>query len=97
MIVLQVALTTKHLNVSKIMDTWTRQKGYPLITVTVIKQRIVRLKQKRFLLTPPEYDDAKPSDLSPYGYKWYVPVTYITDLSDEENMFWLNKTDGNKK
>ncbi|GFT63992.1 glutamyl aminopeptidase [Nephila pilipes] len=88
----QVSLTTSHLNVSKILDTWTRQKGYPLITVT-LKHRIVRIKQRRFLLTPPEYDDAKPSDLSPYGYKWYVPVTYITDI-DKENMFWLNMTDG---
>lgn len=75
------------------MDTWTRQKGYPLITVT-LKHRIVRLKQRRFLLTPPEYDDAKPSDLSPHGYKWYVPVTYITDLSPAEKIFWLNMTDG---
>ncbi|KAF8776973.1 Glutamyl aminopeptidase like protein [Argiope bruennichi] len=88
----QVSLTTSHLNVSKILDTWTRQKGYPLLTVT-LKHRIVRIKQRRFLLTPPEYDDAKPSDLSPYGYKWFVPVTYITDI-DKENMFWLNMTDG---
>ncbi|XP_054706641.1 endoplasmic reticulum aminopeptidase 1-like [Uloborus diversus] len=89
----QVALTSTHLNVSKIMDTWTRQKGYPVITVR-LKHRLVILEQRRFLLTPPEYDDAAPSDLSPYGYKWFVPVTYITDQSDKENMFWLNMTDG---
>ncbi|KAG8193296.1 hypothetical protein JTE90_003783 [Oedothorax gibbosus] len=88
----QVAMTTSHLNVAKILDTWTRQKGYPLITVT-LKHRVVRMKQRRFLLTPPDYDDAKPSDLSPYGYKWFVPVTYITDI-DKENTFWLNMTDG---
>ncbi|XP_035223486.1 endoplasmic reticulum aminopeptidase 1-like isoform X2 [Stegodyphus dumicola] len=89
----QVALTTAHLNVSKIMDTWTRQKGYPLIMVT-FNHPHVRIRQRRFLLTPPEYDDATPSDLSPYGYKWFVPVTYITDLSNKENLYWLNMSDG---
>ncbi|GIY17547.1 glutamyl aminopeptidase [Caerostris extrusa] len=68
-------------------------KGYPLLTVT-LKHRIVRIKQQRFLLTPPEYDDAKPSDLSPYGYKWFVPVTYITDGDPVTHTFWLNMTDG---
>ncbi|XP_015918798.1 glutamyl aminopeptidase [Parasteatoda tepidariorum] len=87
----QVALTTSHLNVSQILDTWTRQKGYPILIVTY-KHPHVRIQQKRFLLTPPESDTV--SEVSPYGYKWFVPVTYVTDVSPKENMFWLNMTDG---
>lgn len=36
------------LNVKAIMDTWTLQEGFPIITVEV-KGQVVKLKQERFL------------------------------------------------
>lgn len=89
----QVSLKTTRLNVSKIMDTWTRQKGYPLITVSM-KNDKVKISQKRFLLAPPEYDDAKTSDLSPYGYRWIVPVTYRTNVIHSGQKSWLDEVQG---
>lgn len=36
------------LNVKDIMDSWTLQEGFPLITVEV-NGRVVKIKQERFL------------------------------------------------
>lgn len=36
------------LNVKAIMDTWTLQEGFPIVTVEV-KGREVKLKQERYL------------------------------------------------
>lgn len=40
-------------------------------------------------------DDDDEDDISPFGYKWYVPVTYITDEDpNDPELVWLNMTDG---
>ncbi|XP_076174900.1 glutamyl aminopeptidase isoform X2 [Ptiloglossa arizonensis] len=79
--------TPADLNVTKIMDTWTRQKGYPVVNVKKSGNKFV-LTQKRFLADP----DAKfdPSN-SEYGYKWTIPVTYITSASSEPKLAWFHK------
>ncbi|KFM82335.1 Endoplasmic reticulum aminopeptidase 2, partial [Stegodyphus mimosarum] len=82
-----------HINVSQIMDTRTRQKGYPLIAVT-FENPAVKVKQQRFRATALASDDDLSTDESPYGYKWFLPITYVTDLSDKQNICWLNMTDG---
>ncbi|XP_035209630.1 glutamyl aminopeptidase-like [Stegodyphus dumicola] len=82
-----------HINVSQVMDAWIRQKGYPLITVTH-EHSTVKIKQERYLLKVPESDDASSSDISPDGYKWFVPVTYVTNLSNRQNTYWLNTSNG---
>ncbi|XP_035223488.1 glutamyl aminopeptidase-like, partial [Stegodyphus dumicola] len=89
-----------HMNVSQIMDTWTRQKGYPLVTVT-LEHTTVKVKQERFLLFPdsgnissPNSDNTSSSDISPYDYKWFVPISYVTDLGNKHSTYWLNMTDG---
>ena len=47
----------KHkINVKAIMDTWTRQMGFPVVNVTRNKSTVM-LTQKRFLINPDaEYD-----------------------------------------
>uniref|UniRef100_A0A4W4GJK4 Aminopeptidase n=1 Tax=Electrophorus electricus TaxID=8005 RepID=A0A4W4GJK4_ELEEL len=64
------SLTT--LDVKVMMETWTLQEGFPLITVEV-KGREVRLSQERYLKS----DD--PSQTS--GFLWHVPLTYVTSIS----------------
>ena len=64
----------RQFNVISIMDTWTRQKGFPVVNVTKHKFTYT-LTQKRFL----ENSEAKydPSE-SEFNYKWSIPITYIT-------------------
>ncbi|XP_076842765.1 endoplasmic reticulum aminopeptidase 1 [Brachyhypopomus gauderio] len=68
------------LNVKAIMDTWTLQEGFPMISVEV-KGREVRLKQERYL---------KGSDSSKNSsFLWQVPLTYITSSSSSVQRFLL--------
>lgn len=67
------------------MNTWTLQKGFPLITITV-RGRNVHMKQEHYM---------KGSDGVPEtGYLWHVPLTFITSKSDSVQRFLLKtKTD----
>ncbi len=80
------------ITVKQIMDTWTKQKGYPVVQVTR-NNSILTAKQKWFLLNPlnnvqntQEYND----------YQWIVPITYTTsnelDFDFEKRPLWLKKT-----
>ncbi|XP_046689288.1 LOW QUALITY PROTEIN: endoplasmic reticulum aminopeptidase 2-like [Homalodisca vitripennis] len=90
---------SKHANnsiqVKTIMDTWTRQMGFPLISIGR-EGSSVYANQSRFLLTPDPYNDSSAAlDMprSQFAYKWYVPLSYYTDLSDVEETVWMNMTD----
>ncbi|XP_012494252.1 PREDICTED: endoplasmic reticulum aminopeptidase 1 [Propithecus coquereli] len=75
------------LDVKTMMNTWTLQKGFPLITITV-RGRNVYMKQEHYM---------KGSDNAPEketGYLWHVPLTFITSKSDTVHRFLLKtKTD----
>ncbi|XP_055089331.1 endoplasmic reticulum aminopeptidase 1 isoform X2 [Symphalangus syndactylus] len=73
------------LDVKTMMNTWTLQKGFPLITITV-RGRNVHMKQEHYM---------KGSDGAPdTGYLWHVPLTFITSKSDMVHRFLLKtKTD----
>ncbi|KAM9694255.1 endoplasmic reticulum aminopeptidase 1 [Trichechus inunguis] len=73
------------LDVKTMMNTWTLQKGFPLITITV-RGRNVHMKQEHYM---------KGSDDVPEtGYLWHVPLTFITSKSDSVHRFLLKtKTD----
>ena len=109
------------------MNTWTRQVGYPLVTVKVDDGHVIA-RQTRFLtvignntLLPKEeeepkknlrrrwrkeeeedkkkkkYDEVLDSN-SPInktiGYKWHVPLTYVTSAKPRDaKMVWMNLTD----
>lgn len=76
------------------MDTWTHQMGFPLVSLTRDGD-IITATQERFLLTPERGNStiiAEPK--SKYDYKWYVPLTYFTDLDSNINNVWMNMSDG---
>ncbi|KOC69924.1 Glutamyl aminopeptidase [Habropoda laboriosa] len=75
------------LNVTDIMDTWTRQKGFPVVNVKKSGNKYI-LTQKRFLADPDAKFDLSESD---YGYKWTIPVTYITDKMSKPTLVWFDK------
>ncbi|XP_064412789.1 endoplasmic reticulum aminopeptidase 2 [Latimeria chalumnae] len=68
----------EHLNITEIMNTWTLQKGIPLIIVTQ-HGRTVKLRQERFLKGFLPGDP--PWESLQRGFLWHVPLTYITSHS----------------
>ncbi|CAN2388886.1 angiotensin maturation [Pristimantis euphronides] len=73
--------------VKEVMDTWTRQMGYPVLNVE--SGNIV--KQQRFLLDP-KANLSEPE--SPYRYLWNIPVTfYATNNSDVKHISIYNKSE----
>ncbi|KAM9858781.1 endoplasmic reticulum aminopeptidase 2 [Aulostomus maculatus] len=68
----------EHLDLTVMMNTWTLQKGVPLVTVTRDGTHL-RLRQDRFLRT------VLPSDplwaTLQKGYLWHIPLTYKTAAS----------------
>lgn len=65
-------------NVADIMDTWTKQMGYPVLSLSVTPTD-AKLTQKRFLLDPKADPTTPPV---PLGYKWTVPVKWQSMLSN---------------
>lgn len=76
-----------------IMDTWTQQKGLPLIVISR-EENTISATQKRFHKTSGANDtDSEAS--TPFDYKWYIPLNYYTDKEpDVLNSIWMNMTNG---
>ncbi|XP_046672950.1 glutamyl aminopeptidase-like isoform X2 [Homalodisca vitripennis] len=72
-------------NIPHVMDTWTRQMGYPVLTVTQAGDTIT-LTQQRF--TADQNASYDPNE-SPYKYKWDVPVTHFTSDNKQSTLNWL--------
>ncbi|XP_069748190.1 endoplasmic reticulum aminopeptidase 1-like isoform X2 [Narcine bancroftii] len=64
------------LDVKTMMNTWTLQKGFPLVTVT-LKGRRVFLHQEYFQ----KGSNAQDPNSETAGYLWHIPLTYITSHS----------------
>ncbi|KAL3886465.1 hypothetical protein ACJMK2_026450 [Sinanodonta woodiana] len=65
------------LNVTLMMETWTKQMGYPVITLSRNGNKVTAT-QERFLLYPQSQENSQ--YISPFLYKWYVPFSYTTSL-----------------
>ncbi|XP_076056130.1 endoplasmic reticulum aminopeptidase 1-like [Oratosquilla oratoria] len=80
-------------DVKAIMDTWTLQAGFPLISINFTDGHVVA-SQARFLVCEENMTDPNEPINSTLGYRWHIPLTYITS-ADRENqtMVWMNLTD----
>eukprot|EP00111_Clytia_hemisphaerica_P010712 TCONS_00031279-protein len=58
-------------NITSIMETWTRQMGFPVITITKTTDGF-DLTQKHFLVDP----QANVTRKSPFNYQWKIPFMY---------------------
>eukprot|EP00096_Caligus_rogercresseyi_P010039 TRINITY_DN3536_c0_g1_i1.p1 TRINITY_DN3536_c0_g1~~TRINITY_DN3536_c0_g1_i1.p1 ORF type:complete len:884 (-),score=271.03 TRINITY_DN3536_c0_g1_i1:95-2746(-) len=83
------AASSLGLDITKIMKTWTMQKGYPVISVTKNEEGLYTLKQERFLQNP---DSAVGDIPSQFNYKWEVPITYLNSKG-ETHQSWLHVDD----
>ncbi|XP_076438567.1 glutamyl aminopeptidase-like [Babylonia areolata] len=81
------AVEGKHL-IGEIMEKWTRQMGYPMVTVQEAGSTF-RLSQTRFLLH--HNLTMLNTSHSPFGYKWVIPFTYVTEEHPHDyKMAWLD-------
>ncbi|XP_047740791.1 aminopeptidase N [Hyalella azteca] len=82
------------LTVKDIMDTWTLQMGYPLITVTVKGDGSAMLSQERFLCVKNE------NSTDTHDYRWWVPISFTSEdamnFNDTRPSVWMNKTEATK-
>jgi aminopeptidase N len=85
------------ITVKQIMDTWTLQKGYPVVQADRNGNKLTTT-QKWFLLNPlnsiqntQEYNK----------YQWFVPITYTTrqelSFDFEKRPQWLKENSKRKK
>ena len=59
----------QEMDVKTVMDTWTLQMGFPLVTVTRdYEARAASVSQARFLVGDKRPDQA--------GLSWWVPITF---------------------
>lgn len=76
------------------MDTWTLQAGFPLVSVS-LQDGHVTASQTRFLVCEENVTDPNEPHNATLGYKWHVPLTYVTsDSPNKQTMYWMNLTDG---
>uniref|UniRef100_A0A8C9RVT5 Aminopeptidase n=1 Tax=Scleropages formosus TaxID=113540 RepID=A0A8C9RVT5_SCLFO len=75
------------LPVADIMDTWTKQMGYPVLDLSMTAP-LAKLAQKRFLLDP-NADPSKPS--VPLNYKWTIPVQWYSVGTNNSNTIIFEK------
>ncbi|NXE42787.1 AMPN Aminopeptidase, partial [Ptilorrhoa leucosticta] len=71
-------------NISDIMDRWTLQMGFPVVTVDT---RTGAITQTHFLLDPTSTVDRP----SVFDYTWIIPITWMTDNSHGSSSYWLTK------
>ncbi|KAJ7411405.1 hypothetical protein BTVI_49511 [Pitangus sulphuratus] len=83
----------KSVNIQEVMDQWTLQMGYPVITIlgNETTDNIIVISQERFV-----YDsDAKPKDSSrgDNSYLWQIPLTIAvgnTSHISSEAIIWVS-------
>jgi len=86
--------SSKGYNVTKIMDTWTRQKGYPVVEATRVNPTHYRLHQKRYLIDSDQGNEDE-EEHNPLGYKWDIPLTWFSDKGSKKvEQKWLLSSDG---
>jgi len=76
------------LNVTSIMESWTTQAGYPLITASRTSEGDIHITQERFLLNGESEPEPKTT--------WLVPITYTKrssiNFSTTTPKVWLNES-----
>uniref|UniRef100_A0A0F7Z9B0 Leucyl-cystinyl aminopeptidase-like n=1 Tax=Crotalus adamanteus TaxID=8729 RepID=A0A0F7Z9B0_CROAD len=68
-------------DVKTIMNTWTNQKGFPLVTVKR-EGKTILLNQERFMHNTELNDQILPS-----SYLWQIPLSYITNNDNSSLSF----------
>ncbi|KAL7638670.1 UNVERIFIED_CONTAM: hypothetical protein RMT77_011242 [Armadillidium vulgare] len=85
----------RDLTVKAIMDTWTLQMGFPVLTVTNNNDGTATLMQERFLLVKNQTTNPNSHD-----YKWWIPITYTSqsnpDFTATSPKLWMRPSEAKK-
>uniref|UniRef100_A0A8D0AU66 Aminopeptidase n=1 Tax=Sander lucioperca TaxID=283035 RepID=A0A8D0AU66_SANLU len=81
----QVGMHIPH-TVHNIMNRWTLQMGFPVVTIDT---RTGSITQKHFLLDPDSVVD-RPSQ---FNYTWFVPIKWMKTGVEQQQHWLLQKTD----
>uniref|UniRef100_A0A0A1WLH6 Aminopeptidase n=1 Tax=Zeugodacus cucurbitae TaxID=28588 RepID=A0A0A1WLH6_ZEUCU len=80
------------IDVKSILQTWTVQMGFPVVTVEQVSATQYRLTQRRFFSNPNDY--SLQIDDSPYNYTWSIPITLrVNDLPNVQHEWFLRDSD----
>ncbi|KAH9512376.1 hypothetical protein Btru_039351 [Bulinus truncatus] len=97
----QARRDNKNINVKEIMDTWTLQMNFPVVTVTQVFGSAdgIIVQQERYLQNPAAPEQGK--YVSPFNYTWNIPLTFTTSLTKnfnqtDENVHWLWRNETSK-
>jgi len=82
------AVSSARLPIADIMDTWTRQMGFPVLDVKRNAAGTGLLVTQRRFLADKEAEDTTES---PYSYRWEVPVTYLTSRDPTPKQVWFHR------
>lgn len=70
----------ENISVKMIMDSWTLQTGYPLVTVRRdYKRNTITVTQERFLSTPMDNNVSGNKNKRESDGCWWVPISYTTN------------------
>lgn len=87
--------SSHHVETKVIMDSWTHQLGYPLVTLHH-HGNLIHASQKHFVLVNSTMSHgAGISGGSNSSQKWYIPLSYTTSANPQiENQIWMHGKDG---
>jgi len=89
------------MDVKTVMDTWTLQMGFPVITVTRDYSGSTALvSQKRFLITSSPNSAKKEPQPGDPAYRWWVPITFAAvggDFNNTDPKGWLSEDEESKQ
>jgi len=81
------------LSVKTIMDTWTLQMGFPLLTVTRnYNSNSAKVTQEKFRVSGKKSSN----DVDSKDYRWWIPITYVApggDFNNTYNTIWMKESD----
>ncbi|CAH1794521.1 unnamed protein product [Owenia fusiformis] len=71
-----------NIEIKTMLDTWLRQSGHPLVTITT-KDNMISASQRRFVKNSNDT----------FSEKWYVPLSYTYVGGSTTHTVWMNITD----
>ncbi|XP_065670521.1 endoplasmic reticulum aminopeptidase 1 isoform X1 [Hydra vulgaris] len=80
------------LNIKSIMDTWTRQRSFPVVTMIRKPGSKFKIQQESFLEMKQKIESPNSTCNQTDGL-WQIPFTYITDQSFVTQTYWLKDRD----
>lgn len=84
-------LLPRNISVKDIMDTWTLQVGFPVVSISANASKgIIRLEQQRFVFENRSESTTEEEPL------WWIPITYTTaeeiDFQNTKPRVWIPRT-----